>query len=482
MDTMDASAFEQMILKLGLVTEAQLAEVHDEIGDVRDLSHLISALERKSYLTPWQRGKVLKGDIDGFFLGGYRILYKISSGSFGRVFRADDPRSGRVVAIKVLRRRWSEDQARIDLFIREGKVGLTLKHPNIVEVLAIDRDASSGQYYLVMEFVEGGNLREILQIRKKLTAAESLRILEDAASGLAYAYSRQMAHRDIKLTNLLISSTGEAKLVDFGLAQFFSTLARKEEEKVDRTVDYAGLERATGVKSGDVRSDIYFLGCVFYEALTGRSPLSMTRDKYARMRKGRFEEVQPINPNEIDGPPSVLSLVETMMALDPKQRYQTPAQLLDAVKAVRREVEGKSAKNDGRAPSRSVFVVESDEHLQDILRDGLKEKGYRVFLAGDPGRAIDRFRQQPYDALIVDARTTGEDGLRVFINVVDEAARRRLTCAAILLLREDQASWTSRLRNAEHMGVLTQHITLKTVSRKLKELLEAAQSRMKNEE
>jgi len=474
MDTMDTSAFEQMIQKLGLVNEAQLAEIHDEIGEGTDLTHLIAALERKSLLTPWQRGKVLKGDFDGFFLGGYRILYKISSGSFGRVFRADDARSGRVVAIKVLRRRWSEDQARIDLFIREGKVGLTLKHPNIVEVIAVSRDASSGQYYLVMEFVEGGNLREILQIRKKLTAAESLRILEDAANGLAYAYSRHMGHRDIKLTNLLISSTGEAKLVDFGLAQFFSTLAKKEEEKVDRTVDYAGLERATGVKIGDVRSDIYFLGCVFYEALTGRSPLSMTRDKYSRMRKGRFEEVQPVNPNEIDGPPSVLSLLDTMMALDPKQRYQTPAQLVDAIKSVRREVEGKSSKQDGRAPSRSVFVAERDEHLQDVLRNGLKDQGYRVFLAGDPLRALDRFRQQPYDGLIVDARTTGEEGLRVFQRVVDEAARRRLPCVAILLLGEDQASWAGRLGSAPHVGVLTDHITFKTVSRKLKAMLEEA--------
>ncbi|HTU19857.1 MAG TPA: serine/threonine-protein kinase [Gemmataceae bacterium] len=471
---MDTSAFVQLIQKLGLVTEAQLAEVSDEVGPVPDLTHLIAALERKSYLTPWQRGKVLKGDIDGYFLGGYRILYKISSGSFGRVFRADDPRSGRVVAIKVLRRRWSEDQARIDLFIREGKVGLTLKHPNIVEVLAVNRDPSSGQYYLVMEFVEGGNLREILQIRKKLTAAESLRILEDAANGLTYAYSRHMGHRDIKLTNLLISSTGEAKLVDFGLAQFFSTLAKKDDEKVDRTVDYAGLERATNVKAGDVRSDIYFLGCVLYECLTGRPPITMTRDKHARMRKGRFEEVQPINPNEIDGPPSVMSLVETMMALDPKARYQTPAQLLDAVKTVRREVEGKSGKNDGRAASRSVFVAESDEHLQDALRNGLKDQGYRVFLASDPVRALDRFRQQPYDGLIVDARTTGEDGLRVFMQVVEEAGRRRLPCVAILLLGEDQASWAGRLASSPHVGVLTDHITLKTVSRKLKQLLEAA--------
>src|SRR5205807_8807206 len=136
-------------------------------------------------------------------------------------------------ALKVLRRRWTEDQKNIDLFIREGKVGMSLKHPNIVEVLAVSQDLSSGQYFIAMEFVEGGNLREILQIRKTLDLPHALRILEDAASGLAYAYSRGITHRDIKLTHLLISTTGEAKLVDFGLAQMFAALTRQH---ADRTV------------------------------------------------------------------------------------------------------------------------------------------------------------------------------------------------------------------------------------------------------
>jgi serine/threonine protein kinase len=480
MDSMDSNAFEQTILKLGLVTPAQLAEVHEEIGRTPDLQHLIAALERKSYLTPWQRGKVLKGDIDGYILGGYKLLYKIQSGSFGRVYRAVDPRDGRVVAVKVLRRRWSENEQRIEMFIREGKVGLMLKHPNIVEVLAINRDQSSGQYYIVMEFVEGGNLREILQIQpgKKMSVAQSLRIAEDCANGLYYAYSRGMTHRDIKLTNILISDTGDAKLVDFGLAQFFSTAARTEEEKVDRTVDYAGLERATEVRTGDIRSDIYFLGTVLYECLTGRAPLSMTRDKHARMRKGRFEEVRPIHPNEIQGPPSVLLLVETMMALEPKARYQTPSQLLDAVRRVRREVEGKSGNGDDRPPTRSVFLAEPDERLQDVLRDGLKNQGYRVFLAGDPLRALDRFHKQPYDGLIVDARTTGEEGIRVFENVVDEAARRRLRCAALLLLDAEQADRAGQMPSGPHIAVLVENesepITYRSMSRTLKELMESA--------
>src|SRR5262249_12120805 len=149
---------------LGLLTESQLLEGIDEVGHkFSDPQELLRVLERKGFLTPYQSTKVLKGEMDGYFIGGYRILYKIASGSFGRVYQCDDRQTGRVVAIKILRKRWTEDPHTIDLFMREGKLGLNLSHPNIVEVLAVDRDPKEGKYYLVMEFVEGANLRDFLK-------------------------------------------------------------------------------------------------------------------------------------------------------------------------------------------------------------------------------------------------------------------------------------------------------------------------------
>jgi serine/threonine protein kinase len=472
METLDGATLGARIVSLGLVSQAQLQEALEETGDRSpDPALLLRLLERKQYLTPWQSGKVLRGDFDGFILGGYRLLYKIQSGSFGRVFRAEDPRSGRVVAVKVLRRRWSEDKQRIELFAREAKLGMDLKHPNIVEILAMNQDTSSGQYYIVMEFVEGGNLREIMQIRKKLTVAESMHIIEDAANGLAYAYSRGLTHRDMKLTNILVSSSGTAKLVDFGLATFY-TGEQEGGKKMERTVDYAGLERATNVKQGDVRSDIYFLGCVLYEILTGRAPLEATRNKLARMAKSRFEAVDPIEKDEITAPPSVFMLVETMMSLLPARRYQTPSQLLDAIRAARRDVEGKG-KGDGKPSGpRSLFIAERDERFQEAMRDKFKELGYRVFIAGDPVRALDRFRQQPYDALIVDARTTGEEGIHVFEHILEEAAQKGLRCVGILMLSEEQADWAKRAKLTPSGTTLVgRSIGIKQLYRKLDELL-----------
>ncbi len=467
MSTPDAATIAQIAQRIGLVTEEQVIQAWEELGGkTDDAMKLLKTLERKGFLTPLHSQKLLKGDTDGYFLGGYRILYKIASGSFGRVYRADDPRSGRIVAIKVLRRKWSEDKVKIESFFREGKVGMTLQHPNIVEILNVSQDPGTGQYFMVMEFVEGGNLREIQASSKTMEPLKAIKLLEDAVNGLAYAFSKGLTHRDIKLTNILVSSQGVAKLVDFGLARISSNDA----EQVDRTVDYAGLEKLTSVKEGDVRSDIYFLGCVLYELLSGRSPLEMTRDKNARMNPRRFTEVKSLTRAEVDTLPSVLQLVETMMSLQPASRHQTPSQLLDAVRGVRRELE--SGASAGASGPPGVFVVEVDERLQEAFRTKFKKLGFRVYMAIDPVRALDRYRQQPYQGLVIDAGTTGEDGLILFDRIMAEADKVGSRLGGILILSEDQADWQLRVKKRPTSCVMVRPAaTMKQLHRKLRELM-----------
>ena len=365
-----------------------------------------------------------------------------------------------------------------------------------MEVLAVNQDPASKQHYIVMEFVEGGNLREILKVRKKIPPAEALRLLEDATKGLTYAFSRGVTHRDMKLTNILISSQGDAKLVDFGLAHATSVLMGRaaggddpDADHVDRTVDYAGLERLTSTPAGDTRSDIYFLGCVLYEMLTGRPPLELTKDPRARMAKQRFENVKSIDRAEIEAPQSVFNLVETMMSLSPQRRYQTPAQLLEAVRGGRRDAESGAPaatgpkKKTGRtglrnktaAPEvqRSIFIIERSERAQEKLRDKFKELGYRVFMAGDPMRALERFRTMPYDALVINAGSVGEDGLSVFQSVLDEATAKHVNCAGVLILTAEQADWQKRVGNRPGAAVMLPPATIKKLLEKLDELMTA---------
>ncbi len=472
MANLDAADLARHAVSIGLINDWQVRECQDDPEcNPSDPGSLLRLLERKGYVTPWQTQKLLKADKDGYFLGGYRLLYKISSGSFGRVYRADDPQTGTIVAVKVLRNRWSENAHSVELFEREGKVGLQLQHPNIVQILAVNRDPATRQYYMVMEFIEGSTLRDFLAIRKKLTASEALKIIEDAAAGLAYAATKGMSHRDIKATNILISTAGVGKLVDFGLAGINAALGQPEDDtKVERTVDYAGLEKATNVKSGDPRSDIYFLGCVLYEMLTGRSPLEMSKDRTVRMKRSRFEEVKPMAPEEVQAPATVFQLVETMMALNPAQRHQTPQILLEAVRRSRGIVEGKA---DPKAPAgpRSLFLVEPHEKLQEVIRARFKEEGFRVMLSADPSKALVRFQQQPFDALIVDAGAAGEDGFVAYRQIMDEAQRLHHPIGGVLVLSEDQAEWKDRLFPNPRSAVLVRPITLKQLYGKVCEMM-----------
>lgn len=477
MTTLDAAAIAEQAIKLRLLSRDQVELVWAEADKKGDAERFLRVCERKGFVTPWQSSKLLKGEKDGFFLGGYRILYKIASGSFGKVYRADDPISRRVVAIKVLRRKWSENKKAIELFMREGKMGTSLRHPNIVEVLSVAHDRASKQHFIAMEFVEGGNLREIMKIRHKLGPAEALRVLEECAAGLSYAFGQGITHRDMKPSNVLVSSQGTAKLVDFGLAEVRDTAEGAADDiGVDHTVDYIGLEQATGVPPGDTRSDIFFLGCVAYQMFTGRFPLQLTRQQArnvkARMAPERFTNIKPIAREEVGGHASIPRLVENMMTLNAEQRFQTPARLLEAVREVRREVEGKT--EEGQAANgapRTIFIAEKDERLQDVFREKFKEKGYRVLLAADPARALDRFRQQPYDVLIVDAGTTGESGLLVFERILKEADKDNRSCSGILMLADDQLDWKDRINKRDNQAVLVQPIKFKQLLQTVQELL-----------
>ncbi len=465
----DAAGIAQLARRLDLVSDDQLYEAWEELGTRSGPAEpLLRVLERKGYLTPWQGSKMIKGDTDGYSLGGYRVLYKIAAGTFGRVYRADSPRTGEVVAIKVLRKRWAEDERKIALFEREGKVGLGLQHPNIVQILAVNRDPVSGQYYIVMEFVEGGNLRDFLGIRKKLLPLEALRLLEETANGLNHALSIGLTHRDLKATNVLISATKTAKLVDFGLAELAGG-AREIGTEIDRTVDYAGLEKATGAKAGDPRSDIYFLGCTFHEMVTGRPLLTVIKEARARMLRARFELASQLNRDDPDLPPPVYSILSRMVAFEPSERFQTYEQLIEAIGQIRAELQGGGKAVAGG--TKTVFVVEHNAKLQEVFREKLKEHGYRVLISINAQQAVTRYAQQPFHALIVDCGTSGRDGLEAYKTITLDAERKRMACASILILSEEQSHWKDEVVLGPKTATLVRPVTIRQITQALSDFL-----------
>ena len=225
---------------------------------------------------------------------------------------------------------------------------------------------------------------------------------------------------------------------------------------------YAGLEKATNQKPGDVRSDIYFLGHVLYEMLTGATLMPVTKDRQARMMARRYMDVEDAlrkNGPALGVPPAVMRVLSKMVAFDPVQRYQTPTQLVEALQACRLETgsaDGAAAAAAARAPAgpKTVFVVEKSEKLQDAFREKFKAAGYRVLLSIDPGQAARRYQQQPYHAAIIDARTVGRDGLAAYHDVLRAADAAGMEVVAVLLLSEDQAAWKREARKDAHGAVL----------------------------
>ena len=322
------------LLGLNLVSRADLdAAVEQLSGD--DPQELLSILERRQLVTALQTSKLVRGDKEGYFLGRYKLLYKVSAGTFARVFRGVDPRTGQTVAVKVLRGRHTQDPQVVKIFHREGGLTEQLQHPNIARTLEVGTDAVTNQYYIVMEFVEGGNLREILNARGKINPPQAVAWLTEMADGLGYALKESVTHRDIKPTNILIASDGHVKLVDFGLAGLVeqSSIGGPQTFSTEqRTVDYAGLEKATNVPRGDPRSDIFFLGCVAYEMAAGRQAME-SGDRNQRQWRGRFDGIDPLAGSG-ETPVGLARVIDKMCAFDPHERYQTYDDIVRDLKAL----------------------------------------------------------------------------------------------------------------------------------------------------
>ena len=428
-DQLTPDQFVQRIVGAGLAEPAAVEQARSALGgqDVT-LSDMVRTMQRHGVVTTLQTEKLLKGDRTGYFYGPYKVLYLIGAGTFARVYRASKD-NVEAFAIKVLRKRFRDQIDQTEQFLREARMGLKLRHPNIVSIYDVDPDVRNP--YMVMEFVEGQTLRDLVRIRGKLDPLTSLKLMHDICSALAYASSLGISHRDMKLSNVLVSGEGRAKLVDFGLAALAD---RNNPEQVAdcpnaRAIDYAALERGTGVRKDDPRSDIFFAGSMLYHMLCGRAALTETRDRLARLNVSRFHEVKPLHELIPDNPPVVNHIVSKAMEVDPEKRFQSAgamqAEIKKAIERLERgdtsrrsdmdagetlphyeDEEGQIDEGEGRV----VMLVESQAALQNAVRERLKAKGYRVLVISNPNRALDRFvpgEAPPADLVIFSAAELG---------------------------------------------------------------------------
>lgn len=267
-------------------------------------------------------------------LGDVLLEEYVGGGGMGAVFRGHDIKLHRTVAVKVLGARVGDaDSAR--RFQIEARSAARLDHPNIARVHFVGEER--GIRFLVFEYIEGMNLRDLVMSAGPLPLADALRYALQIADALLHAWQRDVVHRDIKPSNILVTPEGQAKLVDMGLARLASTEQADQELTSSGvtlgTFDYISPEQAREARNADIRSDIYSLGCTLFFLLVGKPPFA---DGTPLQKLLQHQADDPPNLQQLRSelPESVVEVVDTMLAKRPEDRFQNPAELLAALIAV----------------------------------------------------------------------------------------------------------------------------------------------------
>jgi serine/threonine protein kinase len=319
-----------LLRRSNLVDEAKLtaflekaAAAHGEAA-LEDQPRLADLLIADNLITRWQADKLLAGKHKGFRLGKYKLLGQIGKGGMSSVYLAEHEMMRRRVAIKVLPTSRVNDSSYLERFRLEARAVAKLDDPNIVRAYDIDNEGQI--HYIVMEYVDGQDLHQIVVANGPLDYDTAADYIAQVANGLQHAHEMGLVHRDIKPANCLVDRHSTVKLLDMGLAKLTeddqASLTMANEENVLGTADYLAPEQALNSHEADSRSDIYSLGCTLYFLLTGSPPFpeGSISERLLKHQTARPESIFKARP---DAPPSLVEFCESMMSKKPIDRPQT---------------------------------------------------------------------------------------------------------------------------------------------------------------
>ncbi len=329
------SDFVELVRKSGLIGDDQLRAALTQFGNQPQTPlELARYLMRSSLLTKWQCQQLLDGRYRGFVLGKYKLLDQLGRGGMSMVFVAEHMGMQRKVALKMLPKSRTQVGSFVERFRREARASAALNHPNIVR--AYDFDCQDDIYYLVMELVEGENLRELVAHEHPLPVPRVARLLTEAAQGLQYAHECGFVHRDIKPANILIDTADKAKILDLGLAMWAdsdqSSVTLANDERMLGTADYLAPEQALNSHDVDSRADIYALGGTLFYTLTGQPPYPHGS---IAQKIAQHQSATPPDPRtrRADCPPELARLCLLMLQKAPEARIQSAGEVAERLRA-----------------------------------------------------------------------------------------------------------------------------------------------------
>jgi eukaryotic-like serine/threonine-protein kinase len=335
-----ANSLIELLERSGLVPAEEIAAATERLKlreqpTPKDAARL---LVREGLITRFQAERLLEGRYRGFFIEHFKVLEILGAGGMACLYLAEDMRSGEQFALKVLSDKHKSDAGMLARLKLETRAGKKLHHSSIIRTYGIHRadDVFGDAHYLVMEYVEGVNLEELINLQGPIAWQQAADFARQAAAGLQHAHQAGLVHRDVKPGNLLVDARGCVKILDFGLALIDS--AEDDEFSLTMifghsclgTADYIAPEQTIDSFAIDARADVYSLGCTLYVALTGKLPfpVASTNQKLDGHRNHQAPPLRGIVP---DVPVELAAIVEKMMAKRPDDRYQTMAAVAEAL-------------------------------------------------------------------------------------------------------------------------------------------------------
>ncbi|MFZ2051787.1 MAG: protein kinase, partial [Solirubrobacteraceae bacterium] len=289
--------------------------------------------------------------------GRYQLQGRLGFGGMSTVHLALDTRLERKVAVKLLAEHLAEDPTFVSRFQREAQAAARLVHPNIVQIFDSGQDEASGQYFIVMEYIEGRSCAEILRDEGWVEVPEAVSIIEQACEGLHYAHRHGVVHRDVKPGNLLRSSDGEVKLADFGIAKATEQSSITQVGSVLGTAAYLAPEQARGEEAGP-RADLYALGVVTYQVISGRLPYEAASLTELALKQQQ-EEPEPLDSLVAAVSSELADAVGVALALDPRDRYETAREMGESIEAASRGVSPRAGGRRGDATKATSLLAAS---------------------------------------------------------------------------------------------------------------------------
>jgi response regulator RpfG family c-di-GMP phosphodiesterase/tRNA A-37 threonylcarbamoyl transferase component Bud32 len=417
--------------------------VQRRILECREEGKALEQLVKHGLLTHYLAGRIEAGTTFGLILGSYRVLERIGAGGMAVVFKAEHMDLRHHVAVKVLPPTSKEDSALETRFFAEMRIVARLRHPNIVAANDAGRvasdDGNSVLRYLVMEYVPGEDLEDVVRKSGPMSPARACSIAYQIASALSETHKYGLVHRDIKPSNIMLTGEDQAKLLDFGLTRHFGHRMTVP-GTILGTIDYMAPEQARDASTVDIRADIFGLGGTLFWCLTGQLPFPYSGNPVEALTRRLSAPTPSVRNLSPDLPPELDEVVGKMMAQRAEDRYPDPQAVMQALLPFVRPDTGEYENLTGlplaesaqivtlpdapaRADSFRVLVVDDESSVRKLCRQLLEAEGSEVEVAANGAQALEMIANSPYDLVLLDVAMPDMTGVEVLVRLRQQQAK-----------------------------------------------------------